>query len=417
MQKLEVIHLVTTYDGDGDSDDDSNTDKVTIKVAEEAIQYLTQQVPLVELSTTMIIQSLLLCYEVTYNEIRSLLDTSIDSGICSDGDGSMNDDRDSNDSNSGSNHQNRSLRITISNDLELLREQINKVIILMQTSNYDVAVGSSADDDNAIGDRAIGDRAIGDRAIGDRAVGDRAVGEGERVLDDDQQSIHTGISIFMMIDIVIGLFEKLEIMLCKMKLLRTVFLDTYIDKESNIIITSNNSNSSNVNDDSMNSKDDNFKIQSKNLQNLLLTLAYKENYVLQNDNEVQHIYGFLRSLHQFNSKTHDWYSIDGRDLGMAHKKQYICKYNFPQKQLNINDEEDSNDDVDDDSIRFRQPLYTDMVNTLSSSSKLKTSSSSTSSSLFSNVDNITYDTNPADNFQMNTLIDKRMVQIVFLIPE
>jgi hypothetical protein len=308
----------------------------------------------------------------------------------------MNDDRDSNDSNSGSNHQNRSLRITISNDLELLREQINKVIILMQTSNYDVAVGSSADDDDAIGDRAVG--------------------EGERVLDDDQQSMHTGISVFMMIDIVIGLFEKLEIMLCKMKLLRTVFLDTYIDKESNIIITSNNSNSSNVNDDSMNSKDDNFKIQSKSLQNLLLTLAYKENYVLQNDNEVQHIYGFLRSLHQFNSKTHDWYSIDGRDLGMAHKKQYICKYNFPQKQLNINDEEDNNDDVDDDSIRFRQPLYTDMVNTLSSSSKLKTSSSS-SSLLFSNVDNITYDTNPADNFQMNTLIDKRMLQIVFLIPE
>ena len=94
-----------------------------------------------------------------------------------DGDGSMNDDRDSNDNNSGSNNQSRSLRITISNDLELLREQINLVIILMQTSNYDVAVGSSAEDDD------------GD----DDAIGDRAVGEGDRVLDDDQQSLHTGI--------------------------------------------------------------------------------------------------------------------------------------------------------------------------------------------------------------------------------
>jgi hypothetical protein len=345
----------------------------------------------------MIIQSLLLCYEVTYNEIRSLLDSS------SDGGGSMmNDDRDSNDDNSGSNQQIRSLRITISNDLELLREQINLVIIFMQTSCYDAAVSSSVDDDGG-----------GD----DDAIGDRAAGKGDRVLDDDQQSIHSGISVFMMIDKVIGLFEKLEIMLCKMKLLRILFLDTCIDKESNNIIISNNSNSSNgnVNDDSMNSKDDNYKIQSNSLQNLLLSLAYKENYVLQNDNEVQHIYGFLRSLHQFNSKTHDWYSIDGRDLGMAHKKQYICKYNFPQKQFNFNrnDEEDSNDDVDDDSIRFRQPLYTDMVNTLSPS-KLKESSSS---SLSSNVDNITYDTNPADIFQMNTFIDNKMLQIVFLIPE
>ena len=125
----------------------------------------------------MIIQSLLLCYEVTYNEIRSLLDSSIDSSIDSDGDGSMNDDRDSYDKNSGSNHQSRSLRITISNDFELLREQINLVIILMQTSNYDVAVDSSAEDDD------------GD----DDAIGDRAVGEGDLVLDDDQQSLHTGI--------------------------------------------------------------------------------------------------------------------------------------------------------------------------------------------------------------------------------